>query len=156
VCWVTGLPSHLAVGAIVRRGSDILLVADEEGWALPGGPVADDEPLGAALRRKVVDETGLAMVRPGRLLWIARYPVGNQAFDMLGFEVVETSTAQGRSPKPPAAWVSLDEAVPHLEQMWFSPIRDPAVAYLTGRAAAATLWTWSRLDAPPETVPELG
>jgi hypothetical protein len=39
--------------------------------------------------------------------------------------------------------------------MWFTPIRDPAVAYLTGRAPAATVWSWSRLDGPPEVVPQL-
>ena len=32
----------------------------------------------------------------------------------------------------------------------------PAVAYLTGRAPVATLWTWARLDGPPETVPSAG
>jgi ADP-ribose pyrophosphatase YjhB (NUDIX family) len=162
---VTGL-SSLAVGAIVRRGSDILLVSErsddepEPVWALPGGTVADGESVGEALRRRVAGETGLARVRAGRLLWLARYTVGGEGFETLAFEVLEGVPYTAKSVNkgallPPAEWVPVDEAVDRLSRMWFTPIRDPAVAYLTGRAPAATVWTWSRLDGPPEVVPQL-
>jgi ADP-ribose pyrophosphatase YjhB (NUDIX family) len=160
---VTENSSHLAVGAIVKRGSDILLVSeapedptDALTWALPGGNVADGETVGEALRRRVAEEAGLVGARAGRMVWLARYPVGGELFETLAFEVLEASTKLApRALKPPAEWVPFDEAVERLGQMWFSPIRDPAVAYLTGRAPAATVWTWSRLDRTPETVPAL-
>jgi ADP-ribose pyrophosphatase YjhB (NUDIX family) len=164
--WVTSLPSHLAVGAIVRRGSDILLVSEhspdepEPVWALPGGQVAAGEPVGTALHRRVADETGLSRVRPGRLLWLARYTVSGEAFETLGFEVLEGSPYATKSVNraallPPAEWVPVEEAVTRLSRMWFAPIREPAVAYLTDRAVAATLWSWSKLDERPHTVPEV-
>ena len=149
---MTGISSHLAVGAIVRRGSDILLVSErtddepEPVWALPGGMVAPGE----SLLRKVAEETGLVSVQAEMLLWVARYSVGGQAFEALGFAVAGDGDGAGDS-----EWVPLDEAVSRLERMWFAPIREPAVAYLSGRAVVATLWSWQRLDGPPETVPEL-
>jgi ADP-ribose pyrophosphatase YjhB (NUDIX family) len=160
---VTENSSHVAVGAIVKRGSDILLVSEapeQEGdaptWALPGGNVAPGESVGEALRRRVAEEAGLVGARAGRLVWLVRYPVGGELFETLAFEVFEASTRLSpRALKPPAEWVPLDEAVERLGLMWFSPIRDPAVAYLTGRAPAATVWTWSRLDRTPETTPSL-
>jgi ADP-ribose pyrophosphatase YjhB (NUDIX family) len=165
---VTDQSSHLAIGVIVERGPDILLVsepdADNPGeliWALPGGTVADGESVDEALRRRVAEETGLVRAYPARLLWLARYSVSREPFETLVFEMREASpyTSKGlnrQSLKPPAAWVPRAEAVERLAEMWFAPIRDPAVAYLTGRAPAATLWTWSRLDGPPETVPSTG
>jgi hypothetical protein len=39
--------------------------------------------------------------------------------------------------------------------MWFAPIREPAVAYLTGRARVATLWTWTDLNEPALTHPHV-
>jgi ADP-ribose pyrophosphatase YjhB (NUDIX family) len=161
--WVTGVSSHLAVGAIVRRASDILLVreeGDEPVWALPGGPVSAGESVDAALRRRVSEESGLFRSNAGRLLWLARYTVGGEPFETLVFEVLEGTPYTAKSMNrgtllPSAAWVPLDEAIERLAGMWFPPIRDPAVAYLTERAPAATLWTWTRLDSKPETVPRL-
>ncbi|HVQ21722.1 MAG TPA: NUDIX hydrolase [Candidatus Saccharimonadia bacterium] len=165
---MTDLSSHLAVGAIVSRGSDILLVSepDEDNpgeliWALPGGNVIAPETVGEALRRRVAEEAGLVRVHAGRLLWVTRYAVRGQQFESLVFEVLEASPYKSKgltrdALKPPASWVPHDEAVERLAKMWFAPIRDPAVAYLTGRAPVATLWTWSRLDGPPETVPSAG
>jgi ADP-ribose pyrophosphatase YjhB (NUDIX family) len=149
--------SHLAVGAIVRRGSDVLLVREdaEDGepvWALPGGVVAVREALGIALRRRLAEDTGLFDVHVGPLLWVARYRVERKPFEAFGFEVAASGDDDvgGR-----AEWVGLDEALVRLAKMWFAPIRDPALAYLLGRAAVATVWSWPRLDGGPDTVPPL-
>jgi ADP-ribose pyrophosphatase YjhB (NUDIX family) len=149
--------SHLAVGAIVRRGSDVLLTREdaEDGepvWALPGGVVASREAVGIALRRRLAEDTGLFDVQVGPLLWVARYRMERKPFEAFGFEVAAEGSLDIAGH---AEWVGLDEALMRLAKMWFAPIRDPALAYLLGRAAVATVWTWPRLDRAPETVPPL-
>ncbi len=58
----------LAVGAVVIRGEEVLLVkrGREPGlgiWSIPGGVVLFGEPLEEAVRREVMEETGIR-VRP--------------------------------------------------------------------------------------------
>ncbi|HEV7536443.1 MAG TPA: NUDIX domain-containing protein [Acidimicrobiia bacterium] len=73
------MPSNpeVAVGAVVRRGVEILLVRRGRGtavgqWAIPGGRVEFGEGLKAAVAREVREETGLD-VRVGRFLgWAER------------------------------------------------------------------------------------
>jgi hypothetical protein len=135
---------QLAVGAVVRRGKEVLLLSDPPDWALPGGSVEPGEPLLA----KVAQESGFSSVLAERLLWVARYSTGGVAYEMLGFEVTGVGGHDGSG-----EWVHLTEAVERLGQMWFAPIREPAVAYLTGRARVATLWSWADLKAPAVTHP---
>lgn len=144
---------QLAVGAIVRRGKDVLLVREAGGepggdpvWALPGGSV---EP-GEALLAKVAQEAGYAAVLAERLLWVARYAAGGVRYEMLGFEVTGVGPHDGTGERE---WVPLPAAVERLGRMWFAPIREPAVAYLTGRARVATLWDWAALDGEPVVTP---
>ena len=68
---------EVAVGAVVRRGDEILLVQRGRGaavgqWAIPGGRVEFGEGLKAAVAREVLEETGLD-VKVGRFLgWAER------------------------------------------------------------------------------------
>jgi ADP-ribose pyrophosphatase YjhB (NUDIX family) len=68
---------EVAVGAVVRRGDEILLVRRGRGtavgqWAIPGGRVEFGEGLKAAVAREVREETGLD-VNVGRFLgWAER------------------------------------------------------------------------------------
>src|SRR2546429_2299081 len=68
---------EVAVGAVVRRGDEILLIRRGRGtavgqWAIPGGRVEFGEGLKAAVAREVREETGLE-VTVGRFLgWAER------------------------------------------------------------------------------------
>ena len=68
---------EVAVGAVVRRGDEILLIRRARGaavgkWAIPGGRVEFGEELKAAVAREVREETGLD-VTVGRFLgWAER------------------------------------------------------------------------------------
>ncbi|WP_426510605.1 NUDIX domain-containing protein [Dactylosporangium sp. McL0621] len=137
---------QLAVGAVLRRGKDVLLISDPPDWALPGGAVEPGEPVLA----KVSQEAGFASVLAERLLWVARYPAGGVEYEMLGFEVTGVGPHDGSG-----AWVPLEEAIDRLGRMWFAPIREPAVAYLTGRARVATHWAWADLNEPAVTYPHV-
>jgi 8-oxo-dGTP diphosphatase len=79
------------VGAVVRRGDDLLLVrrgrAPAAGrWSLPGGGIHPGEPATAAVAREVREETGLR-VRVGRFLgWAERIdPAGGTHWVILDF-----------------------------------------------------------------------
>jgi 8-oxo-dGTP diphosphatase len=68
---------EVAVGAVIRRGDEILLIRRARGaavgqWAIPGGRVEFGEGLKAAVAREVLEETGLD-ITVGRFLgWAER------------------------------------------------------------------------------------
>ena len=106
---------ELAVGAVVRRGDEILLVQRGRGaavgqWAIPGGRVEFGEGLKAALAREVREETGLD-VTVGRFLgWAER--MGDDPtpyhYVILDFEAVPvdpTATARAGDDADAVAWV---------------------------------------------------
>jgi len=68
---------EVAVGAVVRRGDDVLLIRRARGtavgqWSIPGGRVEFGEGLKAAVAREVQEETSLE-VKVGRFLgWAER------------------------------------------------------------------------------------
>jgi 8-oxo-dGTP diphosphatase len=69
--------AEVAVGAVVRRGDEVLLIRRARGtavgqWSIPGGRVEFGEGLKAAVAREVEEETGLE-VQVGRFLgWAER------------------------------------------------------------------------------------
>ncbi len=68
---------EVAVGAVARRGDELLLVrrgrAPAAGeWSLPGGRVLFAETLDAAVVREVAEETGLEVVVNRFLGWVER------------------------------------------------------------------------------------
>lgn len=75
---------EVAVGAVVRRGDEILLVQRGRGagvgqWSLPGGRVEFGETLTAAVAREVEEETGLDVEVGDFLGWVER--MGTEPFD---------------------------------------------------------------------------
>ena len=68
---------EVAVGAVVRRGQEILLVRRGRGagvgqWSLPGGRVEFGETLVAAVAREVAEETGVEITVGGFVGWAER------------------------------------------------------------------------------------
>lgn len=69
-------------GVVVRAGRVLLLhhwYRNADYFELPGGGQHHGESLGAALRREVLEETGVEVV-PGRLLWVRDYIAANHQF----------------------------------------------------------------------------
>jgi 8-oxo-dGTP diphosphatase len=110
-------PGHaeVAVGAVVRRGGEILLIQRGRGaavgqWAIPGGRVEFGEGLKAAVAREVREETGLA-VKVGRFLgWAERMgddpaPYHYVILDFAADPVDPTAAPQPGDDADAVAWV---------------------------------------------------
>ncbi|MDQ3876841.1 MAG: NUDIX domain-containing protein [Actinomycetota bacterium] len=111
---------QVAVGAIVIDSDELLMIrrAADPGrglWTIPGGRVENGELLAEALKREVLEETGLE-VDPGDLVGILEVP-GDPHYVILDFYARLTG---GREPHAQqeevaeARWVPLDD-VPDLE-----------------------------------------
>src|SRR3954447_11544110 len=112
------MPSNpeVAVGAVVRRGDEILLVQRGRGtavgqWAIPGGRVEFGEGLKAAVAREVLEETGLA-VTVGRFLgWAERMGDDPVPYHYVILDFAAEPVDPGAVPRPgddadDVAWVA--------------------------------------------------
>lgn len=108
---------ELAVGAIVRRSGELLLIRRGHGpaageWSVPGGRVERGEMLSAAVVRELREETGLAAVCGPLVGWVEH--IGDDHhFVIMDFEA--TIIAEGEP-------VAGDDAV---EARWV-PVADVA------------------------------
>jgi ADP-ribose pyrophosphatase YjhB (NUDIX family) len=111
--------AEVAVGAVVRRGDEILLVRRGRGtavgqWAIPGGRVEFGEGLKAAVAREVREETGLD-VTVGRFLgWAERMgddpaPYHYVILDFAAEPVDPHATARPGDDADEVAWVRAEE-----------------------------------------------
>jgi 8-oxo-dGTP diphosphatase len=106
---------EVAVGAVIRRGDEILLIRRGRGtavgqWAIPGGRVEFGEGLKAAVAREVREETGLD-VRVGRFLgWAERMgddpgPYHYVILDFAAEPLDPAATARAGDDADDVAWV---------------------------------------------------
>lgn len=108
------LAPQVAVGAIIQRDGELLMVkrAQEpaaELWSIPGGRVEAGELLADALRREVLEETGLS-VEVGELAGILEVPGTELHYVILDYFV--TISGDDTTPRPgsdvsDARWVPL-------------------------------------------------
>ncbi|MBS7628812.1 NUDIX hydrolase [Candidatus Bathyarchaeota archaeon] len=82
-------PYSIGVGAIIESGGRILLVKinyGHKGWMLPGGYVRPYETIGDAVKREVLEETGL-QVEPTELVSVRSRVEGEKSDIYLTFTV---------------------------------------------------------------------
>jgi ADP-ribose pyrophosphatase YjhB (NUDIX family) len=104
--------AEVAVGAVVVRDRRLLLVRRGRGvatglWSLPGGRVEPGEPLAAAVRRELLEETGLA-VRVGPLCGIAERISAQAHYVILDFWAEADGTATAGDDAAAVMWAERD------------------------------------------------
>jgi ADP-ribose pyrophosphatase YjhB (NUDIX family) len=111
---------QLAIGAIVINDDALLMVqrANDPGkglWSLPGGRVEVGELLADALKREVLEETGLA-VEVGELAGILEVPGEDLHYVILDYHATVTgdTTTRAGTDASEVRWVPLKE-VAHMQ-----------------------------------------
>jgi ADP-ribose pyrophosphatase YjhB (NUDIX family) len=104
-----------ATGAVIVQEGRILLVRrampPEVGlWIVPAGRVEWGETWHEAVRREVLEETGLR-IEVGDVAWVGEVMDGNHHFAIVDFfATVEGGELQAGSDAAEVRWVALDEA----------------------------------------------
>lgn len=105
----------VGVGAVIRRGDEILLVqrGREPGkglWAVPGGKVRFGETMRSAVEREVMEETGLA-VRAGAVVWTGEILDDGVHLVLLDYEAALVGgELRAADDAADARWVPITEA----------------------------------------------
>lgn len=155
--------TDLVVLAIIRQGDHILMVQQYDGpqqapyWVLPGGLVEPGELVNEALVREVREESGIAVTGIGHLAYITQIdrPSYNRHTTVFVFEVANWHGTLGHNDPDneivDVAFVPLAEAIIRLQNpiLWRG-MAGSVAAYLSGQAAAGTVWCYRQHNDTPE------
>ena len=108
---------ELCVGAIARRGDELLLVrrGTDPGrglWSVPGGRVEPGETLADAVVRELREETGLEGTCGAFVGWVERIGVDHH-FVILDFEVEVAGNPIAGDDADDARWVTISSLDDH-------------------------------------------
>jgi len=150
----TDQPYRVVVAALLCQEGSILLVRQQGGedpapsWALPGGVVEPDEPLGEAMRRELSQETGLQLLELGSLIYAVQAKEYATGYRTTSF-IFEASRWQGEiAPGDPdnyileACFMPLESAIEALSALPWQVMREPILAYLQGDTRIGTFWLY--------------
>lgn len=147
-------------GVLAHHNGSVVLVREKhprwsgEFWNLPSGMLEAHETPAEGAARELAEETGLR-VAPGDLCLrtTCSAVVDGMAVHAWNFEVdVDEPTIAVDDPDllvREARWFPVGTAVDLLRSLPYRPLADPAVAVLTGAAAAGTHWDFTDPDADP-------
>jgi 8-oxo-dGTP diphosphatase len=133
--------------AIVRRGDELLMIRQgepghESFWSVPAGRAEPGEFVIETLVRELREETGIELLDPGRLAFLAQVDDRRDGwFATVWTWDVAAWTGELDVGDPDgivleAAWMPLSEALPLLEQISWQPL---TVRYLRGELEPGSL-----------------
>jgi len=134
--------------AILRRGDELLMVrqagpGEEPFWSIPGGRIEPGELATEALVREVREETGIAVLDPGKLAFTVQMDERREGFyaTVFTFDVAEWEgdlvVGDPDGFVRQAAWLPLDNAIGHLERISWQSL---TARYLRGEAEPRSAW----------------
>ena len=142
-------------GVLAYRADRVVLMREAypawggEFWNVPSGRVEDGETPAEGAARELAEETGL-VVAPEDLELVSTVTTLTDHGESRSWNhAVEVGTSQLRVSDPDglvreARWFTHAEAVGLLLDLPYSPISEPAVAYLRGDAVPGRHWEYTR------------